>query len=93
MTCRSTLLKSKLLYLVQISDYRIAIVCHEDLKLSSDKVLKVDNSLSVKYGQEYLDAKLLAQGKFIPTLHNNIHIHKLLLTYIRRHQHPQTVGE
>ena len=79
MTYRSTLLKSKLLYLVQFSDYGLAIVCHENLKLSSNEVLKVSCSLSVKYGQEYHDTKLIGQGKFITTLHNNYNnIHKLL---------------
>ena len=64
MTYRSTLLKRKLLFLVQFSHYGLAIVCHAGLKLSSNEVLKVSCSLSVKYGQEYLDAKLLGQGKF-----------------------------
>ena len=57
------------LNLVQFEDNGIAIISNADLE-SSAILTNVGDSVSVKYGKEYIATTILGKGKFTQTSHN-----------------------
>ena len=73
MTYRTILSRTKEvedLNLVQFEDNRIAIISSNADLESSAILTNVGDSVSVKYGKEYIAATILRKGKFTQTSHN-----------------------